>query len=100
MREIVVQNWGWTTYLVMLAVPFVVGLLTKASWHPLLKFALLLVLSAVGGVASMEARALPWTADTVMPFLGSLMIAAQASYMVFIRSFPTVQQWLDAHLVK
>lgn len=100
MKDIIVSNWGWITYVVMLVVPFLVGLLTKTKWHPLLKFAFLVVLSAVAGVVTLEVNDLPWEAANVGPFLASLVAAAQAAYMIFIKSVPAVQEWLDSHLVK
>lgn len=100
MRDIIVANWGWITYLVMLAVPLLVGLLTKTIWHPLLKFGLLVGLSAVAAVVRMEVGDLPWSAAEVAPFMASLVAAAEAYYMLFVKSVPAVQQWLDSHLVK
>jgi len=100
MKEILVTNWGWITYVVMLVVPFLVGLLTKATWHSLIKFGLLVVLAGAAGVVNMEVADLPWEAANVGPFILSLIGTAEVYYFAFIKSFPAVQNYLDSHVVK
>jgi hypothetical protein len=100
MKDIIVQNWGWITYIVMAVVPILVGLLTKAKWPSVVKALLVGVMAVVVTVARMEVGDLPWTAVEVGPFFGSLLGAAWVAYIGLIKSFPTVQKWLDTHLVK
>ena len=100
MKEFLATNWGWITYIIMAVVPFFVGFLTKANWHPLVKGILVFFAAVVITLAGMQWGDLPVTAAEWGPFIGSLLGLAWASYLVLIKSFPKVQAWLDAHGIK
>ncbi len=100
MKEFITANWGWATYIIMAALPFLVGLLTKATWHPLVKFVCIVAAAVVLAVAGMQVTETPWGGAETGVFIASLVGAAEAAYLVLIKSFPAVQQYLDAHVNK
>lgn len=97
MKEFLTANWGWITYVVLAVVPFLVGLLSKSSWHPIVKGILVAAAALITAFVSVGVGDLPWTAAELGPFVMSLLGTAWASYLVMIKAFPKVRAWLDSH---
>lgn len=96
-QEFLTANWGWITYVVMAVVPVLVGLLQKASWHPIVKAVMVAFPAILSALVSVNVADLPWTAAEVLPFIGSLLGTSWVIYIGFIKSFPKVNAWFDAH---
>jgi glucan phosphoethanolaminetransferase (alkaline phosphatase superfamily) len=72
-------------YLVTLAVPFLTGLLTKASLKSYLKFIIAAVLSLVVGFGTLYATGgIDWSNWEIIPFLASLIGASEVYFRAFI----------------
>jgi hypothetical protein len=93
------DNKAAYAYLIALAIPFITGLLAKCSWPSGAKFGILVVLCfglGIGTVLITNGQSWAWN----MPFLVSIVVAAEIYYRLFIKSMPKVKQWLADHLNK
>jgi hypothetical protein len=89
------QAWA---YLVALAVPFIVGLLSKCSWASWAKFLMTVVLSAAIGLVTIRVTTDKW-GEWSLPFIVSLIGASEVYFRVFVDA-TGLKGWLADHWVK
>lgn len=94
------SNSAAWAYLVALAVPFLCGLLTKCAWPAWTKFTVTVVLALVIGVVTVVLTGDQWTWGTTLPFLVSVIGAAEVWFRYVIERVPGLTEWLQSHLVK
>jgi hypothetical protein len=84
--------------LISIAVPFVVGLLIKASWADWKKFSVAVALSAAVGVVTVWVNgglvltATGW-AVTIVACIG----ASQVTFKYILNRLPKLKAWLEGH---
>ncbi len=85
--------------LIALLLPFLAGLLTKATWPSWLRFSVLVALSgAVGAGTLYYSGELVFTADTYLVTVAAIVGASQTAYYVLIKA-TGLKPWLDGMLV-
>lgn len=96
------SNADAVALLLGIIVPFVVGLLAKASWPAAAKFVIALVVSGIAGAAALWSQDmlsdLSW--ETAVQTLALVVLAGQATYALFVRSIPGLNDWLYCHGIK
>jgi hypothetical protein len=97
METDVFSGLGDWAYLAAIAIPIIIGLLTKASWPGWAKFLAALALSIIVGVITVWKTTGNWEWSPV--FILSIIGAAEAFYNVIVK--PTgLGDWLAGKLVK
>lgn len=87
--------------LIAILLPFIVGLLTKATWPHWVRFGVLLVLSAAVGAGTLYfSGGLTFTADTYLVTVMAIVGAGQTVYALGVRTIPGLKEWIDGHVVR
>ena len=80
-------------------IPFVAGLLTRATWPSWVRFSVVVVLSALVGAGTLYyAGGLVFTAETYLVTVAAIIGASQTIYAFLIRT-TGLKPWIDSHLV-
>jgi hypothetical protein len=86
--------------LIAILLPFIVGLLTRATWPHWARFCVLLLLSAAVGAGTLYySGALSFTAETYLVTVMAIVGAGQTVYALGVRTIPGLKDWIDQTLV-
>lgn len=87
--------------LVGIALPFIVGLLSKATWAHWVKFLILVFLSFLTGTGFIYwENGLDFSSGQWLLTIAAVVAAAQSTYAFGIKNIPGLKEWLADHLVK
>lgn len=85
--------------LLAIVVPFVAGLLTRASWPSWLRFVVVLVLSGLVGAGTLYyTGALSFTADNYLITVAAIVGVSQTTYAILIKATglkPTIDKLIN-----
>lgn len=80
-------------------IPFVAGLLTRATWPSWVRFAVVVVLSALVGAGTLfYAGGLVFTAEAYLVTVAAIIGASQTVYAFLIKA-TGLNTWVDSHLI-
>jgi hypothetical protein len=95
------DNKAAYAYLIALAVPFIVGLLSKCSWPAIAKFGITAALSvAIGlGTLAIDGAFSDWQWSKTLPFIVSIVGASEVYFRLFVDA-TGIKPWLLDHFHK
>lgn len=86
-------------FILVILIPFIAGLLTRATWAAWKRFSVVVVLSlAVGAFTLYYAGGLVFTTGNYLVVVAAIIGASQTIYSYLIRT-TGLKPWIDAHLV-
>lgn len=93
-EHLAVNASAYYAYIVALAVPFVTGYISRASWSTWAKFGIALGLSLAIGAVTITLTGNDWKWEWSVPFLLSIVAAAEVYFRAFVDAIPGLKLWL------